>query len=100
MLVEFCISSLVIICLVKSFYELEERFLWQVTDNFWSTLPIAPPASSHRGFSMGLDLGPGAVAPSPRAAAVGNRLRQDLVSDQSRMPPEYAATNSHSIMHT
>ena len=35
-LVEFCISSLVIICLVKSFYELEERFLWQVTDNFWS----------------------------------------------------------------
>ena len=64
------------------------------------TLPIAPPASSHRGFSMGLDLGPGAVAPSPRAAAVGNRLRQDLVSDQSRMPPEYAATNSHSIMHT
>ena len=31
MLVEFCISSLVIICLVKSFYELEERFLWRVT---------------------------------------------------------------------
>ena len=36
-LAEFCISSLVIICFVKSFYELEERFLWQVTDNFWSS---------------------------------------------------------------
>ena len=30
---------------------------------------LLPPA----GFSMGLDLGAGAVAPSPRAAAVGNR---------------------------
>ena len=34
MLADFCISSLVIICLVKSFYELNVRFLWRETDIF------------------------------------------------------------------